>query len=413
MTSGKAGAGERGRLGGLAFDALARVTADASLAPRPLAVDQSNSGILYGSSFLLKLYRVLEEGPNAELEIGRFLATRPEYHGSPPLAGAVEYRGGGEREPSTLATLFTFVPNQGDAWTLTMDALARYFDRLLTGGTGTEGPPRLTGSLVDQARIAPGDDVIDWIGAYLDRARLLGLRTAELHLVLASEPNDPLFSPQPFDIMHQQSMYGSVTGQLSRTFELLRSRAPHLSSEPRALVDAVLSHEAEIDRALSAITTRRLDAIRIRIHGDYHLGQVLWTGDDHVIIDFEGEPGRPLSQRRFKRAPLRDIAGMIRSFHYASTAALRDGRLRHEDVARLREWAELWAEWVAVSFLGGYLDRAKDSILLPKRDGDLDLLLEFFLLAKCIYEIGYELNNRPDWLEIPLRGLIAHAKLRV
>jgi maltose alpha-D-glucosyltransferase/alpha-amylase len=140
---------------------------------------------------------------------------------------------------------------------------------------------------------------------------------------------------------------------------------------------------------------------------------VLWTGEDYVIIDFEGEPGRPLSQRRFKRAPLRDVAGMIRSFHYASAAALRDGRLRQEDVARLAEWASPWAHWVSASFLGGYLDRAKDSLLVPRKPADLDLLLEFCLLEKCIYEIGYELNSRPDWLEIPLRGLIAHANLHV
>jgi maltose alpha-D-glucosyltransferase/alpha-amylase len=413
MTSGKTGAGEHGRVAGLAFDALTRVPADANLASRPLAVDQSNTGILYGASFLLKLYRAIEEGPNAELEIGRFLATRLDYRGTPPLAGAIEYRGAGDREPSTIATLTVFVPNQGDAWTIAIDELARYYDRLLAGGAGGEGPPRITGSFVERARVAPGDQVIDWIGAYLDRARLLGLRTADLHLALASDPNDPLFAPQPLDIMHQQSMYGSVSGHMARTFELLRGRVGHLTPEQRALVDVVLPQEAQIDRVLAAITSRRIDAIRIRIHGDLHLAQVLWTGDDHVIIDFEGEPSRPLSQRRFKRAPMRDVAGMIRSFHYVSAAALSDGRLRHEDVARLGDWAAPWAQWVSVSFLGGYLDRAKGSVLLPKRDGDLDLLLEFFLLEKCIYEIAYELNYRPEWLEIPLRGLIAHANLRV
>jgi maltose alpha-D-glucosyltransferase / alpha-amylase len=254
--------------------------------------------------------------------------------------------------------------------------------------------------------------VVGWIGAYLDRARLLGVRTAELHLVMASEPNDPLFAPQPLDIMHQQSMYGSVSGQLARTFELLRGRASRLLPEQRVLVDAVLPHEAQIDRTLAAITARRIDATRIRIHGDYHLAQVLWTGDDYVIIDFEGEPGRPLSQRRFKRVPLRDVAGMIRSFHYASAAALRDGRLRHEDHARLADWASSWAHWVSASFLRGYLERAADSLLVPRRPGDLEQLLEFFLLEKCIYEIGYELNHRPDWIEIPLRGLIVHAGIR-
>jgi len=413
VTAGKAGAGERGRLAGVPFAALSKVPADAPLTPRPLGVDQTNTSIAYGSSFLLKLFRVIEEGPNTELEIGRFLSLRPEYHGVPPLAGALEYRPSGEREAGTLGVLSAFVPNQGDAWTLTIDSLARYYDRVLASEAAAGAPPPITGSIVERAGAAPDDQVIDWIGPYLDRARLLGLRTAELHLVLASEPNDPLFAPQPLDIMHQQSMYGSVSGHLARTFELLRNRAPRLTPEQRALVEAVLPHEAQIDRILAAIAVRRIDATRLRIHGDYHLGQVLWTGEDLVIIDFEGEPGRPLSQRRFKRPPLRDVAGMIRSFHYASAAALHDGRLRQEDTARLTGWAAPWSHWVSASFLGGYLDRAKGSVLVPKRQGDLELLLEFFLLEKCIYEVGYEVNNRPDWLEIPLRGLIAHAGLRL
>jgi maltose alpha-D-glucosyltransferase/alpha-amylase len=146
--------------------------------------------------------------------------------------------------------------------------------------------------------------------------------------------------------------------------------------------------------------------VRTRIHGDYHLAQVLWTGEDFVIIDFEGEPGRPLSQRRFKRNPLRDVAGMLRSLQYASAAALRIGRHRPEDVPRLEVWARAWSEWVSASFLGGYLDRARTTRLVPASDADLSLLVEFFVLEKCIYEIGYELNNRPDWLEIPLRGLL-------
>jgi maltose alpha-D-glucosyltransferase/alpha-amylase len=144
----------------------------------------------------------------------------------------------------------------------------------------------------------------------------------------------------------------------------------------------------------------------MRIHGDYHLGQVLWTGNDFVIIDFEGEPGRPLSQRRFRRNPLRDVAGMVRSLRYASAAELRSGRHRPEDAVRLEAWARAWSGWVSAAFLAGYLERAQGSRLVPTNGADLAMVLEFFLLEKCVYEIGYELNNRPDWLEIPLRGLL-------
>jgi maltose alpha-D-glucosyltransferase/alpha-amylase len=233
------------------------------------------------------------------------------------------------------------------------------------------------------------------------------MRTGELHVVLASDPSDPLFAPEPYDIMHQQSMYGSVSAHMARTFDLLRARRPTLPETAQLVADQVLARDTEIDRLLERVTRRRLDVIRTRIHGDYHLGQVLWTGEDFRIIDFEGEPGRPLSQRRFKRSPLRDVAGMLRSLDYASAAALRNGRHRPEDLPVLDAWARAWVQWTSASFLGGYLDRATGSRITPPNDADLEMLLRFFLFEKVIYEIGYELNNRPDWVEIPMRGLLA------
>ncbi|MEO8705566.1 MAG: phosphotransferase, partial [Kofleriaceae bacterium] len=295
-----------------------------------------------------------------------------------------------------------------DGWQFTQAALDRYFEGVLSDKARDANPPVQAGTLIDRARVAPTNRVIDWLGAYIDRVRLLGLRTAEMHSVLASDPHDPVFTVEPYDIMHQQSVYGSASAHAARMLDLLRHRAKLLTAEQRMLVDTVLAREADIDAALTRITRRRIDAVRCRIHGDYHLGQVLWTGEDFVIIDFEGEPGRPLSQRRFKRSPLRDVAGMIRSLEYASAAALRDGRHRIEDVPRLQAWAGAWSQWVSASFLGGYLDLARKATvrIVPSSDVELAQLLEFFLLEKCIYEIGYELNNRPEWLEIPLRGLL-------
>jgi len=274
-----------------------------------------------------------------------------------------------------------------------------------------EAPPIERGTLVQRARTAPSDKVIDRVGSYLDHARLLGMRTAELHSVLASDDSDPLFAPEPYDIMHQQSMYGSISAHMARTFELLRGRMKTLSPESRQLAEMIVTRESEIDHLLERVTRRRIDAVRTRVHGDYHLGQVLWTGEDFVIIDFEGEPGRPLSQRRFKRNPLRDVAGMLRSFEYASQAALRDGRHRAEDLPILEGWGHAWAQWAAGSFLGGYLDRVAGTRIVPKADADLEMLIRFFLIEKVIYEIGYELNNRPDWIDIPMRGLLALLQL--
>jgi maltose alpha-D-glucosyltransferase/alpha-amylase len=403
--SGAGGAnGARGQLTGDAFAALRDVGDFHTLVPRATAADQSNSGVVFGDKLMLKIFRAIEDGPNAEFEIARFLSTR-DYHGTARLAGVLEYRHPG-REAATIGTMFEFVPNQGDAWQLTMGALDRYYEHLLADKALPDAPPAQTGSLLDWARIPPSDRVIDWVGSYIDNVRLLGLRTAELHIVLASEASDPLFSPEPYDIMHQQSVYGSASALMARTFDLLRGRLRTLAPEVRTLAEGVLAREAEIDSHLARITKRRIDVQRIRIHGDYHLGQVLWTGENFIIIDFEGEPGRPLSQRRFKRCPLRDAAGMLRSLQYASAAALRDGRHRIEDVPRLEVWARAWSNWVSASFLGGYLDRARGTKLVPPNENDLRLLLDFFLLEKCIYEIGYELNNRPEWLEIPLRGLV-------
>ncbi len=406
MTGGNPASGRNGAVRGMAFSALRDVGDAAGLAPRATVFDQSNSGVIYGDRFILKLFRVIEEGPNAELEIGKFLDSRkPAFAGVPHLAGAIEYHPVG-REPATLGTLFELVPNQGDAWQLAQDSIDRFFTRVLADEKRPEVPPVEDGTLIECARRALADRAVDWIGPFLDRIRLLGRRTAELHLELAAEPNDPMWAPEAYDIMHQQSIYGSVVAHAARTFELLRSRLGTLGPEQRALADQVLAREPELDRVLARITRRRIDVVRTRLHGDFHLGQVLWTGDDFKIIDFEGEPGRPLSQRRFKRSPLRDVAGLLRSLRYASIAALRTGRHRPDDAVKLEPWARAWSLWTKSAFLGGYLERAQGSRLTPKTDADLQLLLDFFLLEKCVYEIGYELNNRPAWLEIPMRNLL-------
>jgi maltose alpha-D-glucosyltransferase/alpha-amylase len=411
MTQGHGGKGLHGTFRGSALDALREVPADVPLVPRLTSAEQTNSSVVYGDKLMLKIFRVIEEGPSLEYEVGKFLSTRKSdagtpYVGVPRLAGVLEY-GRPDGEPSTIGTLSEFAPNHGDAWRLTLDALDRYFDNVLSDQRRPDQPLTAHLSLIQRARLAPADKVIDRVGAYLDRIRLLGLRTAELHVVLASDESDPMFAPEPYNIMHQQSIYGSVSAHMARTFELLRTRMSTLQPQSVELAKELLAREGEIDRTLEQVTKRRIDVIRTRIHGDYHLGQVLWNGEDFLIIDFEGEPGRPLSQRRFKRSPLRDVAGMLRSLEYASEAAMRDGRHRAEDLPVLRAWAHAWTQWTSASFLGGYLDRAGLTRIMPPNDTDLERLLQFMLFEKVIYEIGYELNNRPDWVEIPMRGLLA------
>jgi maltose alpha-D-glucosyltransferase/alpha-amylase len=193
---------------------------------------------------------------------------------------------------------------------------------------------------------------------------------------------------------------------LTRVFDVLRRRAGTMPPATAELARALLPREADIQARLRRVTTTRIDALRIRHHGDLHLGQVLCAGEDVVIIDFEGEPARPLHERRYKRGALRDVTGMLRSFQYAAASALRTGKLRSEDVAALAGAARAWHEWVGGAYLAAYLGEAGGTRLVPSRDADRELMLEFYALEKCIYEVGYELNNRPDWLDVPLTGML-------
>ncbi|WP_438007779.1 maltose alpha-D-glucosyltransferase [Sorangium sp. So ce321] len=396
---------------------LEALGAEGELPARIAESEQSNTTIIYGDKLLLKIFRQVEEGINPELEIGRFL-TEHQFPSTPRLAGAIDYRARG-REATTVAMLQEYVQSQSDAWTSTLEALNRFFERVLADEESVKGsaPPMPTGTLVDASRTAPPPIVNQLMGTELVRMRLLGERTAQLHLTLGKPSKDPALGQQPFTTLHQQSIFQSAHGMLSRTFALLRKRERSLPENVREQVSALLQREAEINAKLQQIVSRKFDVTRIRTHGDFHLGQVLSTGDDFILIDFEGEPARPLSERRYKRGPLRDVGGMLRSFDYAGAAALRDGRLRPEDVTVLKPWTEAWVAWISASYLAGYLEtiaRAQATAeartdetapFVPASDADTVLLLDFYMLEKVIYELGYELNNRPEWLDIPLRGL--------
>jgi maltose alpha-D-glucosyltransferase/alpha-amylase len=199
-----------------------------------------------------------------------------------------------------------------------------------------------------------------------------------------------------------------MVSEVNHTLQLLRQRLPHLPEAARTDAQQVLDMQAAIRRRFQTLRDRRISTMRIRCHGDYHLGQVLHTGKDFVIIDFEGEPARPLSIRRMKRCPLYDVAGMLRSFHYAAYAALlgQSARVRPEDLPALDPWARFWYTWVSVTFLRKYLEVIAPASLLPSTPEQLRILLDAFLLEKVIYELAYELNSRPDWVKVPLQGIL-------
>jgi maltose alpha-D-glucosyltransferase/alpha-amylase len=375
------------------------------------SAEQSNTSIVFGNEYVCKLFRKLEPGSNPELEISRVLTERSFAH-SPPLLGVIEHQAG-RHEPATLATLHRFVPNQGDAWQMTRDVLERFFERCLTLPTDATAGPKpvvdlaatLHGSLLERARETMPDGFARLADVYPAQIRLLGQRTAELHRALAEELEGP-FRPEPFTTMYQRSLYESTRTRLKKTLAMLRKKRDLFSERERPVVQELISRHGEFDAVLKRLVTTKMDAQRIRTHGDYHLGQVLFTGKDFVIIDFEGEPGRTLAERRFKHCVLRDVAGLVRSLDYAALSALRSGSVRPSDVERLEPFARAWSAAMSAAFVQCYLATLEGSGLLPEVPANSSALLDFYLLDKCLYELDYEFNNRPDWVSIPLYGLL-------
>jgi maltose alpha-D-glucosyltransferase/alpha-amylase len=377
----------------------------ASLEPQPMQAEQSNTSALYGDRLFFKLFRRPEEGLNPDLEIGRFLTERVGFPHVPAVAGALEYKRAGSEEPMTLGIFQAQVRNSGDAWHYTLDALGRFFEEATVRRHDISDPPLPeVGGICEMAALTPSPLAQDTMGDYLDRARLLGQRSAELHLALASGKADPAFAPEPITQFYQRSIYQTLRAITVQNFRLLRNRQGEI---PEAV--QVLDLESEVVGRLHRILEPKLVATRIRCHGDYHLGQVLYTGKDFVIIDFEGEPARPLTERRIKRSPLQDVAGMLRSLHYAAYSALY-GRLggiaADQDPSLLEHWVRFWYFWAAGAFLGSYFGTADGAAFLPKSFEDRKTVLSVFLIGKAMYELGYEANNRPEWIKIPIQGIL-------
>ena len=364
----------------------------------------------FGDRLILKLFRKLEPGVNPDLEIGRFLTDETDFRHVPRVAGALEIRDR-RHEPVTLGILQELIANEGDAWSYTLDALGRFFDRV-NMGWGTGADPRAevpAGPLIALAEREMSADDFERIGTYVPTVRLLGERTAELHIALASGRGEGLRAGAVLGALPAVALRLDAHRSPRRTSALLRQRLHALPEAVRPAAEWVLAAEEPILDRFRRLTSRKLAAERIRTHGDYHLGQVLYTGKDFVILDFEGEPARSLSERRLKRSPMRDVAGMVRSFQYAAYVALFEevssGVSSPEAGPALESWALYWERWVSAAFLQAYLERVQGARFLPVPAAEREILLDTFLLEKAIYELGYELNNRPDWVRIPLQGI--------
>ena len=391
-----------GRMGGAlvahrlpGLSALEGVVLPVAKIPR---VEQTNSIAIFGERVLLKVYRQLTAGPNPEQEVGEFLNRRCDPPCTARVLGALTYEAA-DRTACSVALAHEYLANEGDAFSFMLERLRGYFDRV--AALPAPGP-----TLDPIAATA--------LAAFDPLAARLGRRTGELHLALASAPpDDREFAPEPLSAGDRAALAARVEAMLRDQLDALSGALPRLTPAARALAGRLLATQARqaISRRLKEFRDRGLAVVKTRTHGDLHLGQVLVRGqDDFVIIDFEGEPARPLDERRAKGSPVRDVMGMVRSFSYAPEVLLRDPAFidaGSRDGDRLGPWADLWKTRVTGAYLRSYRDTVGAAPFLPVAPDDLTVMTTFYELEKVIYEIGYEVNNRPDWVEIPLRGLAA------
>jgi maltose alpha-D-glucosyltransferase/alpha-amylase len=373
---------------------------------RALSGEQSNTSYVVGQEYVGKLVRKLEEGRSLEVDVLEHLARAPSPPNVPRLLSRVAVESGAGSE-STLWISQSYVQNQGDAWELTIDALQRFYERVLT--TDRERTPRLPekGLLAAASEGVP-PEVEELFAEHLLLLRILGTRTAELHLALAHDRAHPSFAPRRYTALSRRSFYQSLRNSSARAFDKLGKAK--LSPPLSELAEHVSRRRGEIRERIDRVLSSELGGFTIRVHGDYHLGQVLYTGRDFYIIDFEGEPSRARAERERLRSPMADVAGMLRSFHYAAlgvlSGELSGSRVREEDRPALSPWATFHQRWSSIAFLSTYLAPLIASELLPSTHAELSLLLDVHLLEKALYELSYELDSRPTWVELPLQGLL-------
>lgn len=392
-----------GVLQGHRSSAFAAIRGVGPLPGRTGSAEQSNTSVIYGGKLIMKLFRRLQPGENPDTEIGRFLTETAHFTRIAPFLGDITLKSD-IGEPTTFAMLQGLVENEGDGWQWTLEELSHYYDSVAT----LPSRPDLVVPL--SLHIEKESLARDRIGSYLDAAALLGRRTAEMHLALATPTDNPAFTAEPFTAEDLVADAARIEAQLRLSLQAMERGLSRLSGSAADSAALVLNRQSDLfSRARSIASAAPADfGQRIRIHGDYHLGQVLRSRGDYTILDFEGEPARSLAERRAKQSPLKDVAGMLRSFSYAAYAALFEfARSRPDEAKHLEPWAGLWQNAVSTEFLRAYriaID-ATNPHLVP-RPAQAQLLLNGYLLEKALYELLYELDNRQAWVPIPLAGIL-------
>jgi maltose alpha-D-glucosyltransferase / alpha-amylase len=371
-----------------------------------LSADQSNTSIIFKRKYFFKLYRKLDRVTNPDVEILRFLSEKTNFKNVPLFLGGVEHILA-NKHSMVIGMMQELVENQGDAWDYTSDELDRYFERILAY-PAFKNVPSPKGDLIKAEPFNElEEEMKDLIGSAInERITLLAQRTAELHISLSSRPNEADFEPEAYSLHYQRSLFSSLQTLTRTSYQALEKHIQNIQETLKEEAMEILNMKNDILSRMKKIYSRKINALKIRNHGDFHLGQVLFTGKDFYIIDFEGEPARSFSERRLKRSPLRDVSGMLRSFHYAVYSALfRLKSIRQEDMDLLVKWAELWYHYIASTYVRTYIELIGKTKLIPNNHEDIKIMLDTFILEKAIYELKYELNNRPDWVIIPIKGI--------
>ncbi|HVV55397.1 MAG TPA: maltose alpha-D-glucosyltransferase [Mucilaginibacter sp.] len=374
--------------------------------PKVISAEQSNTSISYDNAFYLKVYRKVDRAINPDVEVTEFLTKKARFKNVPEFTGTVEWRFG--KETMVLGMMQEMIKSNSDGWTYMLDRLDDFNEKILTNTNLSQISSELCGSLTSPVSYDETPESLKELydGSVAELVRLLGIRTGEMHLALASEHGMESFKPEEFSLHYQRSLFSSLVSLARVAFQNLGRNIKKLPDDIQQEAEEVLAMKDEILDVLKKIYSKKIDTVKIRIHGDYHLGQVLFTGRDFMILDFEGEPARSYSERRLKYSALRDVAAMIRSFHYAAYGSLLlDNRIREEDISKLLPFVEQWYHYMDGYFMRAYINTVKNASIIPNNTGDLEILLQTYLLQKAIYELNYELNNRPDWILVPLRGI--------
>jgi maltose alpha-D-glucosyltransferase/alpha-amylase len=371
-----------------------------------MGVEQSNTSIIYNNTLVLKIFRRIYISMNPDYEISRFLTERMDFKNSPAYMGSISvvlHDGN-----ITLGLMQELVPNQGDAWQFMLDEVDTIFQNLKHKKINISKLPDI--ELFKRLKINEvPHEIIDWAGlSIFMRIQKLATRTAEMHIALGSDVHETAFTPTTYNGDYTVWLKNRLTYQFQNRLNILENNLHKLDGLALELANQFLDHKKEIRKLFLDFDWTKMKSERIRIHGDYHLGQVLVNGDDFYILDFEGEPESTIRDRKVKQPPLKDVAGMFRSFHYAIYATIFNNKEKYPfEQEELFKAGEILFKYFVGVFLQTYTDVAQGENLNIGYRKEIDFLLKYCLLEKAIYELGYELNSRPRWAVIPLTGIFS------